>query len=409
MLFLGCERDNVQLTNDECYKHEALELFLKDYIPREDSFRDRIVNGVIAKNESNGMIYDLANRYGQPLWGIERTATEKSINTLLVPITHPNSDSITAVMMFTQPANSDSITYRILDNNHRDTLVTDFLLYCQTVIYGRGFNPNRTIKPIADTKDSKLTITGCWDVYTGSLTTLTYSYTFCTYRVVELPTLNDDDNGGSSGTLPGSGGTGSDGGGSSGGNSGGPNTSSLDATAKNNLINARISLESGPCLSKTIMNSTWNSNLTIGVNSSLGSMGSHSPGVIEFRSATSISDITLLHELFHEYQNKVNGILPVTQLSEFEAWLFVDLYLWDINDESLTWTRGLNPYSGTVLDYKDWIDDIYENGFTDSNMANYTKWFNKFMEVKDSAYGDYPVGNNSNPGAIINVLNVCNY
>ncbi|MGD9679171.1 MAG: hypothetical protein AB7V16_12590 [Vulcanibacillus sp.] len=157
------------------------------------------------------------------------------------------------------------------------------------------------------------------------------------------------------------------------------------------------------------MNSTWNSKLTIKINSTLGSTGSHTLGVIEFRSATSISDITLLHELFHEYQDKVNGVLPVTQLSEFEAWLFVDLYLWDINNEDLTWTRGLDQYSDMVLDYKDWINDIYENGFDVSTMADYTKWFDEFMKVKDSAYGKYPVGNNSNPGAIINTFNVCNY
>lgn len=421
MLFLGCERENVQLTNDECYKHEALELFLKDYVPREDSFRDRIVNGVIAKNESNGMIYDLANRYGQPLWGIERTATEKSISTLLVPITHPSSDSITAVMMFTQSANSDSITYRIVDNNHRDTLVTDFLLYCQTVIYGRGFNPNRTIKPIADTKDFKLTITGCWNVYTGNLTTQTYSYSFCTYRVVELPTLNDDENGGSSGTLPGSGGTGNEGGGGSGGTGNGSTTTPTDCSRgmilseKETIDATRSTISSRKhCPSDKILNATSSILYEIDPCMTTGTYAEYTllRGTIQFREVKEINEARLYEEMMHAYQDIFYrglskygpGKAGYTNM-EFEAKVMYAIYWYQKGlGELPVLFFGMNDVQQGM--FMDWFDEIIRNGATDSVLTKYNELINLF-NTKNPTYANCISQSFPRLSVIIHLLEGC--
>ncbi len=402
MLFLGCERDDVPIPKpDTLAQQTQLDLFFKSHRSKEDNFRDIIVQKMLALNDSTGIVFDLFNRYGQPRWSVEKTNESKSGKALFVPVKALSNDSICAVFVFVDSANTTKL--RILDNSSPDTLVTDFILHYQYFLYGKSLTPSRLVKRVPNTskdwEEWQYCLNTCTSVDGVNCIEITHSscYNFWVWvsrgftEEIDLPDISD--------------------GGSGGGDSGGeesPTFINLNDDAKNNLKNAENKLKNGPCLSQTVMGSTWNSGLTIAVNSSLGSMGSHSPGIIEFRSATSISDITLLHELFHEYQNKVNGILPVTQLSEFEAWLFVDLYLWDINNEDLSWTREWDD-DWLLGDYKDWIDDIYENGFNDSNMADYTKWFNEFMKVKDSAYGDYPVGNNSNPGAIINVLNVCNY
>jgi len=323
---------------------------------------------------------------------------------LFVPIRAAEKDSITAVFAF---IDSTHISYlKIFEGNSDDTLTSDLVLHYQNTLYGKAKAGERFTKPHLGDSKEVVWVPDCYDVYTSvdHGATLNYSYTSCSYRAVYVASTTDlafypTGNEGNPG----------DGGGDDSGNTTNPNTENLNEQARNNLKNAENKLKDGPCLSETIMNSTWNNNLTIRINSSLGSMGAHYHGVIEFRSATSITDISLLHELFHEYQDNVNGVLPQSQLREFEAWLFVDLYLWDINNEALTWTRVYDPNGSLLEDYKIWIDDIYENGFNDSNMADYTKWFNEFMKVKDSTYGKYPVGTNSNPGAIINVFNVCNY
>jgi len=160
----------------------------------------------------------------------------------------------------------------------------------------------------------------------------------------------------------------------------------------------------------TIMEERWNSGLTIRINPALpsGHLGRSGPNTIEFRSLADITDQSLLHELFHQYQDTHYGSYTATQLREFETWLYVDLYSYFENND-LTWWSG-ELTSDQRDDYVMWLESIEKNGINSTNLAQYQYWFGMFMDVmKDTEYAKLPVGTYTMPDALKKTYVLCNF
>lgn len=428
LLFFGCEREVDLQRHDKCEQQEALELFLMDYVPNQDDFKDRVVNGMLTKNGVDSAIYKLTQCYGQPLWSIERTAVEKSLSALFVPLTDPATDSITAVILFTQQAGADSITYRVLNSQHPDTLVTDFLQYCQTTIYGKGFNSSRLIKPQKNSKDYNITITGCWDVFTGNSTLLTYSYSFCTWKITYLPTLSiDDGGGGSSGAFPDPGG-GSSGGGNSGGNGGtgiGSGTGTSDTQTDcsrgmtiqelDDIKTTRETIKNrSHCASNKILGATEKILYEIDPCMASGTFAEYTlnSSRIQFRNAGEINEARLYEETMHAYQDLFyNGLSKYgpgkagyTNM-EFEAKVMYAIYWYQKGlGELPVLFYGMDDVQQGM--FMDWFDEIISNGATDSVLSNYNELI-KLFNAKNPAYANCISLSFPRLSVIINLLNGC--
>jgi hypothetical protein len=411
LFFLGCERDEVQEPNNSqtLSQQEAMNLFLKSYQSKEDAFRDEVVNRLLAMNDSTGVIFELVRKYGQPRWELEKTTNRKSGNLLFIPINAIDVDSISAIFAFVDSAGHTYL--KIYEAQSPDTLVSDFVLFYQCGIYPYSGLKARMALPHGEKTKSFVTEERCWDVYTTTNggATYTYSYSFCKSSIVQISLRSD-------GSGSGSGYTGNEiriggGGGTSGSGTTSPNTTTLSTTAKNNLKNAETKLKDGPCLSKTIMNSTWNSSLTIRIGTVNGgdALYNRQTGILTFSSTNAITDQNLLHELLHAYQTNLYGSsYEITMTHEFEAWLLVDLYLirqGNLEDQ-LTWTRD---YSPTVQKaYFDWLNSMLTLGRVECQVGvnNHCEIFRDALASRNSRYSNYKPGDGK-LNTINNLLGKC--
>ncbi|KAB2871096.1 MAG: hypothetical protein F9K37_04200 [Bacteroidales bacterium] len=410
MLFYSCERDEAQKPNIEMLSQQAaMDLFFKDYNKKEDELRDKVVERLLAVNDSTGIIYDLTSKYGQPKWFAKQSRTTKSDSYLVVPICVPKADSVSAVFVFLEQ--DSTLRLKIFEASNPDTIISDLALFYQCYLFPNKEYTTRKAIPIQNyTKD--YTETKCWYIF-SSIDRINWNFNgvSCTEKIVYEPTLDFG-----LGDLSGSGDTGGDsGGGNTGGTTGAtsPNTTSLSSDAKNILNNAKNKLEQGPCISQTVMGSTWNNGLYITINGSITEIARYNTmtGKLEFRDEGSITNNVLLHELLHAYQAGLYGKGYLhTRTHEFEAWLLVDLYLIsqkkDMNN--LTWTNDIDN-DKLKLDYYNWVKSILENGFTtglNGNSSMCTFWRNAFIETVPK-YKDLPSGTNTFPNTINNIFSKC--
>jgi len=414
LLFLGCERDEVQQPSSPTLtQQEAMNLFFKNYQRHKDDYCDVVAENLLAMNDSTGIIFDLVHRFGQPRWEVERSSASKSARRLFVPVVVPGVDSVSAVFIFLDSANITQLKVAAWTNP--DTLVRDFVMQYQSHLYGRSGVAGRYAERLdPGTKDWEV-----WEYCTNTCTSrdghtcYEVIYSSCSYRLVWMGAEDTEISFISDKTLD-------EGGGEDTGDPSdpeeepnSPNTSTLSDPAKNNLKNAETKLKNGPCLSETVIGNTWNNSLTITINGGITDISRYNSltGKLEFRDVGSITDRVLLHELLHAYQARLYGSDYVhTQTHEFEAWLLVDLYLFSQNMDknNLTWTRDI-PSIQTRTDYYNWVKSIYENGFTtglggNSNMCTY--WRDSFITAVQK-YKDLPKGTSTFPQTIDNLITKC--
>lgn len=401
LLVFSCEQEEVhQPSSQPPGQQQVLNQFFESYTPKRDGFRDKVVERLLAVNDSTGLIFDLASRYGQPNWLVRQATTAKSEPFLIVPVCQ-GADSVSAVFVFLQQ--DSSLLLKIFEANSPDTLIADFVLHCQCSLFPNKEYSSRKTEP--ETSHSKVVeeIEFCWVTKTsidGGKTWIE-SYRSCTRKVILMTTLIVDFGGTDSASDGGSGGSGS------GGGSSRPNTTGLGPIAMKNLQKAEENLKNGPCLGKTVYNATWYSGLTAKINPLRdGDAGINKNGIIEFKNDAAINTTTLLHELMHAYQFQQNPNIEYTQAAEFEAWLLVDLYLVSMGMDVDGLTGSFHLPESWQKDYYNWVKSIYENGFTAENRSYCTLWTKRLM-AKSKRYSELPTGTGSFPSTVNSLLTKC--
>ncbi|HPX06743.1 MAG TPA: hypothetical protein PLC17_12465 [Tenuifilaceae bacterium] len=407
LLVFSCEQEEMhQPSSQPPGQQQVLNQFFESYKRKSNGFRDKVVERLLAVNDSTGLIFDLASRYGQPNWQVQQASTAKSEPFLVVPVCL-GADSVSAVFMFVEQ--DSSLLLKIFEANSPDTLIADFALHYQCSLFPNKEYSSRKTEPVKQLSKGFETVESCWITMTSinGGKTWTNSYTSCSTKMVYKPTMDI-----------GLGGSGSGGYSEPGGGGGGttptnpitpktPNTTGLSPIAMKKLQKAEENLKNGPCLGKTIYDATWYSGLTINVNPSIDELANLFWGkrLIEFRNSSLITDAHLLHELMHAYQHLQNSTAEHTLTREFEAWLLVDLYLVALGkkDHQLVWSYKLPDEVSEG--YYEWIKSIYENGFTTGNSAQASKWIDIFSVMVPN-YNDKPRGTNSFPN-ISKLLNQC--
>lgn len=375
-----------------------MELFLQDYSPQQDYFRDRVIAGMMAQDSVNGLITGITGRYGQPLWSTTSTSAEKSGNYLFVPITDTGCDSVSAVILFKQRLDTSGlIDYYIMNNSCPDTIITDFILHCQTSIYGKGYTPWRYTVPINPTKEF-IYITKCWETYgmsnVNGSTVVTYNGSSCSTQVVNLETMSIDGSGGGigyidSGTIP-------DGG------TGGNNTTNCSRAMTSNEMNAvenarNAILARDHCPTNKLIEATA-SGISYKVNPCMESNTygtyNYSLGSIIFRNASEVTPARLYEETFHAYQDQfyTNGLAqygpkkPGHTNMEFEAKLMQAIYCIEIG---LTQEMNLgNAFRNEMKAFQEWITKFIYEGITNDFWEKYDHFIGLF-EQKFPTYAGY--------------------
>jgi len=170
----------------------------------------------------------------------------------------------------------------------------------------------------------------------------------------------------------------------------------LSATELELLNMAKIKLLTGYCANNKVINSVWSS-LKFKINPKLGYDAKYYPSsnTIEFLNGSSISNTTVLEEVFHAYQNVFYSGGTEQYLNEgkvnieFEACLYRDLWA-IVADEPLKLERML-PLN-LRRSYKVWITEIQAFGFTEKSLEDYSYWLEKF----GNCFPDYNTPTNSN-------------
>ncbi len=407
LLVFSCEQEEVhQPSSQPPGQQQVLNQFFESYKRKSNGFRDKVVERLLAVNDSTGLIFDLASRYGQPNWQVQRASTAKSEPFLVVPVCL-GADSVSAVFMFVEQ--DSSLLLKIFEANSPDTLIADFALHYQCSLFPNKEYSSRKTEPVKQLSKGFETVESCWITMTSinGGKTWTNSYTSCSTKMVYKPTMDI-----------GLGGSGSGGYSEPGGGGGGttptnpitpktPNTTGLSPNAIEKLQKGEENLKNGPCLGKTIYDATWYSGLTIKITPLAdGDAAINKDGIMKFDSDATINTTTLLHELMHAYQFQQNPNIEYTQAAEFEAWLLVDLYLvsMGMDVDGLTGSFHLSPE--TRKKYYDWVKSIYENGFTAENRSYCTLW-TKLLMAKSKRYSELPTGTNSFPSTVNSLLTKC--
>ena len=186
----------------------------------------------------------------------------------------------------------------------------------------------------------------------------------------------------------------------------------LSVVETQNLENVRIEL-SEDCATNKVLNAVWNG-LNFNVNGSIENSAQYDcpTNTITFQSSSSINKNAILEELFHAYQKTVypDGTCqyslntPGYTNIEFEAKVFKDIY-------TVTYGGGLSGnigFSSTFFDeYRDWVLDIGNNGFTPALMEQYCTMLGYF-DLYNSYYGGYLLPGLDRPQAIIQSKVDCN-
>jgi len=333
----------------------------------------------------------------------------------VIPMKCADTDSIAAFMaLYGTP---QGVWYRMYGREPASPAggtLEDLFMHYQSSLFGNGATRSKRTVPFSAPKGQPgyvVEVTTCWEVYTSldGGRSWEYQYTACNTASTWI-------GGGGytpEGTSLGGGYTGGGGGGTTGGgtdNTDAPTLAGISPRAILAVYNLRDRLVQAYCPNARIFEAEWNSGLTIRINPALpsGHLGRCGPNTIEFRSLADITDQSLLHELFHQYQDTHYGSYSATQYGEFETWLLVDLYLF-FNNKALTWTKQTN---NTALqeDYDDWLKLIEENGINSTTLKDYPYWFNQFMEaMKNTEYKNYPVGTHTQPDAIRQTFQLCNF
>lgn len=378
MLFYSCERDEAQKPNIEMLSQQAaMDLFFKDYSKKEDELRDKVVERLLAVNDSSGIIYDLTNKYGQPKWFAKQSRTTKSDSYLVVPICVPKADSVSAVFVFLEQ--DSTLRLKIFEASNPDTLISSFILHYQCSLFPNKKYTRFTI-PVKENSKDYIRVTSCWyDLATGDFIHFNVTEVTCTEKIVYLPTLEVGlgDNG--------------DDGGSTGGAGGGiVAPESIPSTARDFTVLEKKAL--AELIEKLINDWCPNSTVTAGWNSvrfmldaTLKDAGRYYSSMNTIILRADATNADLLHEIFHNYQNIFYGGISKYKTKgkvniEFETWMFIDIYL-ARNRNELKFSKYIKD-ADTKERWRDWINDIVKYGFTDSNSAFYQDWvdiFNTYM------------------------------
>jgi len=402
LLFLGCERDEVQQPSSQTLsQQETMNLFFKNYKGKKDAFCDEVVNRLLSMNDSTGIIYELTQKYGQPRWESGQTQNTKSGDRLFIPINSIGKDSISAVFAFIDSSNQTYL--KIYEAQSTDTLVSDFVLYYQCSLYPGLNYSQRVAKPHKTESKDLILETTCWDVFTSTDggTTLNFSYSFCSERIIYISCPINELGGGNpidSGTDI------TSGGGSSGGI---PSTArNVTSSEKKVLDDKKKELDNDWCPNSTVTGD-WNS-IKFMIDAALKYKGLYYPNsnTIILRPDGTTSD--LLHEVFHHYQNQfytggtsqyqTNGKVNI----EFETWMYMDVYL-STHKQPLGFSKYITNANTQKL-YESWINDIAQNGFTDSNLADYEDWVDIFNTYAPAQYRSKKNPDLSQPNAAISAL-----
>ena len=406
LLFLGCERDEVQQPSSPTLTpQEAMNIFFKNYQRKEDDFRDEVVSNLLAMNDSTGIIFDLVQKYGQPRWEVEKTTSNKSENLLFVPIKAYGKDSISAVFAFIDSV--DHTYLKIFESQSPDTLVSDFVLLYQGMLYSSDSKGCRFAKPQEEESKEYLRIVTCWDVYTSTDggVTQNFSYSWCKTSIVHISTPGNEIGGGG---YSDSGGGNTGGGGGSGSGTGtdtGTETTNTQTDCSrgmtiqelDNIKTTRETIKNrSHCASNKILGATEKILYEIKPCMATGTFAEYTlvRGTIQFRNASEINEARLYEETMHAYQSLFYqgldkygpGKAGYTNM-EFEAKLMQAIYC---IESGIEYEAILNQYfkGQDWTDFRNWVFYFLENGANSTFFEKYN-YFIKIFNDKDPNYRGY--------------------
>ncbi|MGE0087941.1 MAG: hypothetical protein AB7S50_00515 [Bacteroidales bacterium] len=187
----------------------------------------------------------------------------------------------------------------------------------------------------------------------------------------------------------------------------------LTPVEKADLLNEKKDLLINWCPSQMVINAVWSS-LNFKIDPTLSTPAGYLPGsnTIVFRDASSITSVNLIEEAFHAFQNSYypGGISeyyknPGETNIEFEAKIFKDVYQIYTNG-GIVWSGSINFPLNERRQYEALVWSIYDNGFTQSVLSQYSTVLNYFL--KYSAYRSGIIDIFNTPKAFMNSKTNCN-
>jgi hypothetical protein len=328
-----------------------------------------------------------------------------------VPVQANNKDSLSSIICIVQTYDGYFSFYTYYTNTPgpiEGVNFSDLFLYFHTLLYGHPDGSNRYVLidgtfPLSPPFSKTLiSTTSCWVVVstTDGGATWNENYSYCTTTFTFIFDGLTYDNSWDSG------------GGASGG------TITL-LPKENTKLQTSLQTLLPFCPNKKFVQQMFDNinNFYINPNLSSDLNGGYNPVTnnIHFRNLSSIKPSTLLHELFHAFQNsrgygKSPGQIGYVN-NEFEAWLYTDL--WAVLNGGMaannhqSWSYSM---PSSLLDqYFIWLTQLANNPQQQlQNQSNFVEWlerFNTHMPKYSSPidYNDY-----NKPYNIINAFQNCN-
>lgn len=414
LAFTTCKKDVVEPEESQL-KPRSSEIgvpkagFYNGYYTSNDNFKNYVVGRLQQLDQTAQFTGNFLTTKGMPLWNMGTTKVYSGYVLLLVPVKHPTLNKINALMAFIGRPTSVTFTTFALGRSYDGfSKIEDFYALYNQFAYGT-MHPNisKYFKPVRNdgyTDDLKNQQAECFEVWSGTASDpfQNFLYDFCiggeggtwTYTIYIPSTIPIG-----LGWIPTA---------SGGGNPVGPGGGATPINKNTELKTTRKELERTNCPNKALLLAVWDY-VSFWQKPDLNSNGAYDPtnDWIIIKGLNIVDNSTILHELFHAYQNYLtpNGDHR-TQWAEFETWIFTDIWLDEQGLDSKWKSRLTNSLARR---YENWISDIVENGHS-AYMNDYAFWFNEWKRaVGDVDYSNYPLGNQTTPVNITNLYAPCGY
>lgn len=411
VLILSCQKEqpedfiqSFEQKNSSSYICEFFQYYESGVYP----FVDEVVITLREWEHESGFCSNFAKRNGTPLWNNISPITTEKYDALLVPVQALDKDSLTSIICIVETYDGYFSFYTYYPNTPgpiEDVNFSDLFLYFHTLLYGHPDGSNRYVliegkfPPSPPFSKTLISNTSCWVVVSTSDGGATWNenYSYCTTTFTYLfDGVGNDYNW-------------DQGGGSSGGN--------LTLIPKTN-VTLQTSLQPllNYCPNKKFVQNMFNSvNFYINPNLS-GSSGGYNPTTnnVHFKSLSSIKPSTLLHELFHAFQNsrgygKSPGQLGYVN-NEFEAWLYTDL--WALLNGGMaannhqSWSNRL---PSSLLDqYFVWLTQLANNPQQQLlDQSKFVEWLERFKAYMTEYNSPIDYSDYNKPYNIINAFSNC--